>query len=141
MLPVQPHAQRALLGVLATLAIALGSGCSDDRAVVEPRPFVEVTLDDYAITPQAVSVPSGRVEIVARNVGRLTHNLRVEVPPDTPEDQPEELATTPTSQPGQTVRVTVELKPGRYGIRCSLANHDDLGERGTLIVRSRGRGG
>jgi hypothetical protein len=141
MLPEQPHAQRALLGVLAALAMGLAAGCSDERAVVEPRPFLEVTLDDYAITPQSVSVPSGSVEIVARNVGRLTHNLRIEVPPGTPDDEPKELATTPTAQPGQTVRVTVELGVGRYGMRCTLANHDDLGERGTLIVRSRGRGG
>jgi uncharacterized cupredoxin-like copper-binding protein len=96
---------------------------------------VRVTLDEYAIAPQAVSVPSGRVELIARNVGRLTHNLRVERPPESPEDQAEPLAGTPTAQPGQTVRVTVALKPGTYRMRCSLANHDDLGMYGELLVR------
>jgi hypothetical protein len=140
MTPAQPSARRALLGPLAAAAIALLGGCSDDRPVVESRPVVRVTLDDYAITPQDFSVPSGRVELVARNVGRLTHNLRVEVPPDTPEDQARALASTPTAQPGQTVRTTVRLRPGTYRMRCTLANHDDLGEYGTLLVRSAGRG-
>jgi hypothetical protein len=141
MLPAQPPASRTLLRLLAAAAIGLLAGCSDDRPAMEPRPLVEVTLDDYAITPQDVSVPSGRVQLVARNVGRLTHNLRVEVPAETPDDRPRTLATTPTAQPGQTVRVAVELSPGRYTIRCSLANHDDLGEHGTLVVRSAGRSG
>jgi uncharacterized cupredoxin-like copper-binding protein len=82
-------------------------------------------------------VRSGRVELVARNVGRLTHNLRVEVPPGDPEEQTEPLATTPTAQPGETVRVTVSLKPGTYRMRCSLANHDDLGMYGTVLARRR----
>jgi hypothetical protein len=138
--PAQPLARRALLGPLAAAAIALLGGCSDDRPVVESRPVLRVTLDDYAIKPQDVSVPSGRVELIARNVGRLTHNLSVEVPPDTPEDQPKSLGTTPTAQPGQTVRATVTLHPGTYRMRCTLANHDDLGEYGTLVVRSAGRG-
>ena len=60
-------------------------------------PVVRVTLDEYAITPQDLSVPSGRVELVARNAGRLTHNLRVEVPPKEPGDQTMPLGGTPTS--------------------------------------------
>jgi uncharacterized cupredoxin-like copper-binding protein len=136
---VRPHAQRAAGWLLTALAIGLLGGCSDDRREPMPGGVVRVTLDDYAITPQAVSVQSGRVELVARNVGRLTHNLRVEVPPSDPEEQAEPLATTPTAQPGETVRTTVQLKPGTYRMRCSIANHDDLGQYGTILVRSRGR--
>ena len=136
MSPAQLPARRALLGLLLTAAITLFAGCSDDDQVRESRPVVRVTLDEYAIAPQDVSVPSGRVELVARNVGRLTHNLRVEVPPEDPEDQAEPIGTTPTAQPGQTVRVTLSLKPGTYRMRCSLANHDDLGMTGELRVRA-----
>ena len=56
---------------------------------------MRVTLDEYAITPQDISVPSGRVELVARNVGRLTHNLRVEDPAEDPDEQTEPLGETP----------------------------------------------
>src|SRR3954447_26675471 len=135
---VQLPARRALFGALLAAAIALATGCSDDDAVREDQPVVRVTLDEYAITPQDVSVPSGRVELVARNIGRLTHNLQIEVPPKDPDAQTETLGETPTAQPGTTVDATVYLKPGTYLMRCTLANHDDLGMTGTLVVRKRG---
>jgi plastocyanin len=136
--PVQLPARRALFGALLAVAIALATGCSDDDPVRSDRPVVRVTLDEYAITPQDVSVPPGKVELVARNIGRLTHNLQVEIPPEDPDEQTETLAQTPTAQPGTTVSATVDLKPGTYLMRCSLANHDDLGMTGNLVVRRRG---
>jgi plastocyanin len=134
---LRPPVRSAAGWLLTALAIALLAGCSDDRREPMPGGVVRVTLDDYAIAPQEVSVRSGRVELVARNVGRVTHNLRVEVPAGDPEEQAEPLATTPTAQPGQTVRTTVRLRPGTYRMRCSLANHDDLGMYGTILVRRR----
>jgi plastocyanin len=136
--PAQLPARRALPGALLAVAIALSAGCSGDAQVRENRPVVRVTLDEYAITPQDISVPSGRVQLVARNAGRLTHNLRIEVPPDVPGDQRPPLGGTPTAQPGATVRTTISLKPGTYRMRCSLANHDDLGMHGTVLVRGKG---
>ena len=135
--PAQLPARRALIGALLAAAIVLPTGCSDDDLVREDQPVVRVTLDEYAITPQDVSVPSGRVELVARNIGRLTHNLQIEIPPTDPDAQTETLGETPTAQPGTTVDATVDLKPGTYLMRCSLANHDDLGMTGTLVVRKR----
>jgi plastocyanin len=134
---LRPPVRSAAGWLLTALAIALLAGCSDDRREAMPGGVVRVTLDDYAIAPQEVSVRSGRVELVARNVGRVTHNLRVEVPAGDPEEQAKPLATTPTAQPGQTVRATVRLRPGTYRMRCSLANHDDLGMYGTILVRRR----
>jgi plastocyanin len=139
--PVQLPARRALSGALLAAAIVLATGCSDDAPVREDQPVVRVTLDEYAITPQDISVPSGRVELVARNIGRLTHNLQIEVPPKDPDAQTETLGETPTAQPGTTVDATVDLKPGTYLMRCSLANHDDLGMTGTLVVRKRDASG
>jgi uncharacterized cupredoxin-like copper-binding protein len=132
---VQPSARRAALGLLAAALATPLAGCSGGEPVQAESRTVRVTLDDFAITPQDISVTSGRVELVARNVGHLTHNLRVERPPETSDDQAEALATTPTAHPGRTVRVTVRLRPGTYRLRCTLANHDDLGEHGELTVR------
>jgi uncharacterized cupredoxin-like copper-binding protein len=117
------------------LATCLLTGCGEPEPVRVREGVVRVTLDDYAIMPQDISVPAGRVELVARNAGRLTHNLRVEVPPGDPGEQSEPLGGTPTAQPGQTVRATLRLEPGTYRLRCSLANHDDLGMHGELTVR------
>jgi plastocyanin len=139
--PVQLPARRALFGALLAAAIMLATWCSDDAPIREDQPVVRVTLDEYAITPQDISVPSGRVELVARNIGRLTHNLQIEVPPKDPDAQTETLGETPTAQPGTTVDATVDLKPGTYLMRCSLANHDDLGMTGTLVVRKRDASG
>jgi uncharacterized cupredoxin-like copper-binding protein len=118
--------------LLTALAVA---GCGGSDPVRLERPSVRVDLSEYAIAPQEISVPAGRVELVARNAGRLTHNLRVERSPSDPEEAAEPLATTPTAMPGGTVRVAVTLRPGTYRLRCTLGNHDDLGETGELIVR------
>jgi uncharacterized cupredoxin-like copper-binding protein len=130
--PAQSPAQRALICVLVT-ALTIGlTGCwGGETAVLEER-VVTVTLDDYAIMPQDISVREGRVRFVASNAGRLTHNLRVEEP----DDGTEPLGGTETAQPGDTVRTTVDLEPGTYLLRCSLANHDDLGMTGELVVRA-----
>jgi plastocyanin len=139
MTPAQPPFPRPLKAALLAIAVALCAGCgSDDRTRVS-GPVVRVTLEDYAIVPQDLSVPSGRVELVARNAGRLTHNLRVEVPPEDPGKESRQVGGTPTAHPGRTVRATITLKPGTYRLRCSLANHDDLGMYGSLFVRRRNR--
>jgi uncharacterized cupredoxin-like copper-binding protein len=128
----QSPAQRTLICLLvAALTIGLAGCWRDDTAVLKER-VVTVTLDDYAIMPQDISVREGRIRFVASNAGRLTHNLRIE----DPEDGTEPLGGTDTAQPGDTVRTTVDLKPGTYRLRCSLANHDDLGMYGTLTVRA-----
>jgi uncharacterized cupredoxin-like copper-binding protein len=39
-------------------------------------------------------------------------------------------------QPGQTAApVKVTLAPGEYRLVCTIANHDDLGQFGTLTVK------
>lgn len=127
--------RRASRGVVLAALVALLAGCGGAEPTRETEPLVRVTLDEYAITPQDITVPSGRVQIVARNVGRLTHNLQIDRPRKDPDDQIRSVGQTPTAQPGTTVTTTVTLKPGTYVMRCSLANHDDLGMTGTLVVR------
>jgi len=50
--------------------------------------------------------------------------------------QPRVLGSTPTAQPRETVRTAraIRLAPGRYRLACTIANHDTLGQYGTLIV-------
>lgn len=132
--PAQSPAQRTLICALVTVLTLGLAGCWGGETAVLQERVVTVTLDDYAIMPQDISVREGRVRFVASNAGRLTHNLRVE----DPDDQADPLGGTDTAQPGETVRTTVDLEPGTYRLRCSLANHDDLGMYGTLTVRAAG---
>jgi uncharacterized cupredoxin-like copper-binding protein len=130
-----PRASFLCHALLFGALLALVAGCGDDAPRRLDRPVLRVRLDEYKITPQNVSVPAGRLQIIARNDGRLTHNLRIELPPKDPDEQTRQLGGTPTAHPGQTVRATVTLRPGKYRITCTIANHDDLGMYGTLIVR------
>jgi hypothetical protein len=73
---------------------------------------------------------------VATDTGRLTHNLVVESITDDPTKQVV-YGRTDTAHAGQTVteRDPLVLKPGRYRLACTIANHENLGQYGTLIVQ------
>ena len=41
---------------------------------------------------------------------------------------------TKTLFPGQSALTTVELRPGKYRLVCTIANHDNLGQYAELKV-------
>jgi uncharacterized cupredoxin-like copper-binding protein len=122
--------------LLAALAIAL-SACGSDGEFRTDRPILRISLDEYRIVPQNIVVKSGRMKFVVRNTGRLTHNLVVQIPKG-PDGKPVDLpgGHTATMQPGQSAPpIKVTLLPGEYRLVCTIANHDDLGQYGTLTVQ------
>ncbi|HEV2786142.1 MAG TPA: plastocyanin/azurin family copper-binding protein [Solirubrobacteraceae bacterium] len=120
--------------LLAACAVALG-GCGDDDVFRTERPILRLTLDEYRIVPQNVSIETGRMKFTVRNTGRLTHNLVVQIA-EGPDGKPVELARMGTMQPGATGEpIKVDLRPGEYRLVCTIANHDDLGQYGTLEVQ------
>ena len=137
---------RAAFTVLAAVAgtagaVAFMGGCGDDgRAVVDRDATLRLRVDEFRIAPANVRTRAGRVHLVARNAGRLTHNVAVETFSDSPEtDSPVELGRTATAHPGETVSENGELtlRPGKYRLVCTIGNHDDLGQYGTLVVTKR----
>jgi plastocyanin len=123
-----------LLAALAALPVA---GCGTDVAYTHaPDRRVEVRLDEYSITPERVQVTAGRVTLIAHNTGRLTHNLAVVQFKRPKSGEQEKMYGKPTQTlfPGQTRSTTVELKPGKYRLVCTIANHDNLGQYGELKV-------
>jgi plastocyanin len=130
----------ALSGVVMLLA-----GCSNDEppAIVDHDAVLRLTLDEYRIEPQVVTVHAisnpAIVRIVARNTGHLTHNVHVESTdsPKAPGTDPGavDFGGTATAQPGQTVKTgLLLLPPGRYRLTCTISNHDNLGQHGILLV-------
>ena len=122
----------AVVGAAAAMA-----GCGGEPAAVTARgDTVRVTLDEYRIHPQNIRVQAGRIHLVATDTGRLTHNLVVESITDDPTKQVV-YGRTDTAHAGQTVteRDPLVLKPGRYRLACTIANHENLGQYGTLIVQ------
>ena len=129
-----PRAIRAAPVALALALAALAAGCGGEPVEVEGR-TLRLRLDEYGISPQDVKVSPGRAGVVAPNAGRLTHNVRVvRQGPDDAEAPRVGLDGTRTAQPGESVPVTIDLRPGEYRVDCTIANHDDLGQYGTLVV-------
>jgi uncharacterized cupredoxin-like copper-binding protein len=129
--------RRTLVAAVALAVLGL-SGCGDDDPYVPADGrTVSLRLDEYRVLPKRVTVPAGRVRLVGRNDGRLTHNLAV-VQFDRPlgEDEERQFARTRTAHPGQQVQTTVTLRPGKYRVVCTIANHDNLGQYGELEVQS-----
>jgi plastocyanin len=122
-----PVSTRTLIvPVLCALALAACGGSG--AAVREPSGRFAVTLDDYLIRPQQLHVPSGNLTITVTNRGRLGHTLRIRTKTDR-----NVLAFT-TLQPGESKTRSFELGRGTYTMYCVLANHEELGMSGTLVV-------
>jgi hypothetical protein len=124
-----------LTAALAVLALAL-PGCGDDDVYRTTRPLLKISLDEYRIVPQNISIPPQRVKLVVRNAGRLTHNLVIQTKDDNGDYLEVPGRRVATMQPGQTADpIKVNLAPGTYRLVCTIANHDDLGQFGTLEVK------
>ena len=129
---------RAML-LASLLAGFVAAGCGgEDETLRTDRPIVRFELAEYRIAPQDVTIRPGRTKIEARNVGRLTHNLAVQVEMEV--DGEDEWTDVPggrlqTMQPGRKApAVKLTLAPGDYRLVCTIANHDDLGQYGELHV-------
>ena len=128
---------RAAILVAAFAPVLALSGCGDDPVAVDGS-TLRLRLDEYRIQPQDVTVEAGRLRIVATNVGRLTHNVKIVKEDETDLEAPVvEVGGTRSTQPGESAAVTFdELEPGEYRLACTIANHDDLGQYGKLVVRA-----
>jgi uncharacterized cupredoxin-like copper-binding protein len=123
---------RRLAPLLALLVLA---GCGGSDEVAATNSTVRVRIDEYRLRPDKIRVTGPRITLVLQDTGILTHNLKVfSTTKVDEEDKPILLGGTKTAHPGETVSAVIRLKPGRYRLACSIANHDDLGEHGILIV-------
>jgi uncharacterized cupredoxin-like copper-binding protein len=115
---------------LAAVALTALAGCGDAGPTVSERgTSFTITLDDYLIRPQDLSVPGGRrLTVTVVNRGRLGHTFRIRSPN-------QNVLVVPTTRPGASASRRFRLAPGRYEMYCALANHEELGMNGTLTVR------
>lgn len=125
--------------VAAALVVAAGTvaGCGQRQHFYFGLDHtIPVTLTDYRIAPQNIVVNGGQVHLVVRNTGILPHNLVIEQFRTPRGAVPHVYGKSPTIHGGQTAteREPIFLRPGIYRMRCALANHDDLGQWGTLKV-------
>ena len=117
---------RAIAAALAALALC---GCGGPPPAVEARGGrIEIVLDDFLIKPQYVRAKPGRLTFAVTNRGRLGHNFRVRGRHGDP-------VQIKTLLPGESGNETVRLGRGDYKMLCSVANHEQLGMTGRLVVR------
>jgi plastocyanin len=120
--------------LIATLAALAVGGCAPAQVRMSGHTLT-VTLSEYAITPQRVSLPAGPIVIVARNRGILTHDIAIERAGALEANRPS-LASTGTIMPGATGTLRITLRhPGTYTMLSTIANQADLGMNGTLTIR------
>ncbi len=121
------HRPRFVGAVAAAALVATGCGGSGPT-VRERDGQVPIVLDDFSISPQRVRVPAGEVTFEVVNRGRAGHNFRVE------RGDTEHVRLT-TLLPGDRETASGRLRRGRYKMVCTVANHEELGMYGTLLVR------
>jgi uncharacterized cupredoxin-like copper-binding protein len=115
------------------------TGAAATRTGSTSIPVVSSTLGEYWIHPNATSVRAGKVEFTARNIGQVTHELMVERMPikmDAP-GRPNEDAAMGMIQdmaPGESGKMTLNLKPGMYMLFCNVEGHFAAGQYTILRV-------
>ena len=90
---------------------------------------VDITLQEFSITPANISVSAGKVRFVVTNKGSLSHNFTISADSGT-------LASTQTFPASDSPQILeVDLKPGTYQTLCTVPGHAQHGQRGTITVK------
>jgi hypothetical protein len=111
------------------VCIAAAAGCGGGEPSVRARDgSVRIVLDDFSIRPQTVRAGAGRIRFDVVNRGRAGHNFRLRRGPGEP------LKLT-TLLPGDSESIGGDLRAGDYRMVCTVANHEELGMYGTLVLR------
>jgi uncharacterized cupredoxin-like copper-binding protein len=89
-----------------------------------------VSLADFTIEPEALVAESSTVAFEVSNDGLTPHNLTVRTAAE------DIVARTPDLRRQESASLVAELAPGEYILFCSLAGHESLGMRSSLIVET-----
>jgi len=127
-----------LLGVLAGCGGGAGNpSASSQGSNAAAGPVVktiEVKETEYKLTPDEISLnKAGTYVFEARNSGSTTHALEIEG--KGVEEETKELGA------GQSAKLKVALKSGKYEIYCPVDGHREQGMEGTVTVKGSSGGG
>ena len=114
-----------------------GGSVADKRDKIDPkRNGFEITLGEWAVTPEASALRPGPVTFVITNRGTMEHGFEIELEGESSGSGSGELfkAESRLLKPGETTRMTVELAEGMHKIECLVDGHDDMGMEGPLDV-------
>jgi hypothetical protein len=86
---------------------------------------------EFHIGASRKSAPAGVLVAELKNNGQDDHDLAVR------NAHGQVIASTGVVRHGALGRLRVRLRPGRYVLVCTLADHEALGMRSVLVVRAR----
>jgi hypothetical protein len=101
------------------------------HAASPPPAHLLAFASEYHIDASRSRAPAGVLVAQLKNIGQDDHDLAVR------NRRGQIIATTGVVHHGGLGRLRVFLKPGRYLLVCTLANHEALGMRSVLVVRAR----
>ena len=88
-----------------------------------------VSAEEFHLTLTRPAVKAGVVEIELQNDGEDPHDLRVRRVGGS------HTFSIAVTQPGKRRTVAIRVRPGRYRLWCSVADHRALGMQALLRVR------
>ena len=121
-----------LLGTLAvhgTAADAEAAYTASDRKRGPARLLMSAKEFSYVLSRQKLR--AGPVVIQLANAGEDAHNLRLR------RIGAKRNRLVPRAEPGERAELSRKLKPGRYYLWCSIADHEERGMRARLLVKRR----
>jgi plastocyanin len=93
-----------------------------------PSGTVGVTEKEYSVElAGGTTLAKGASTFDVANKGKIQHNLAVEGGGGEKK--------TPLIDPGQSAKLKVELKPGKYKLYCTVPGHEQLGMKTEVTVR------
>jgi hypothetical protein len=119
---------RSLPATLAALLIAGPlSGCGTTHRAPAAG-ALNVSVNEWRVTPETADVSPGALLIVVHNAGRLAHNLVLS-------RGGVRVSFTPPILPGQNADLQTTVQKGSYQLLSSLVDDQATGVYGTLKVR------
>lgn len=125
---------------LLAAVLAAGLLAADASAVAT----VNVRLNEFKVIVSTTTVKAGQVTFVVKNVGKLEHSFVVLKTTRAPGRLQQKgnvavetgrIGRIAPFKPGQTRRVTLTLRPGKYVLICNVALHYKGGQYAAFTVR------
>ena len=140
---------RTLIALVLAAVATAAAGCGDsEETSAASAPKDEGTIlkvrntstpGNWSFDKKSLTAKAGKVTIELHNDSGLGHNVRVHTGKCCFKPGYKDLGGTPVigatdSDKRDSIRATLNLKPGTYTFLCSIPGHYQTGQHGTLIV-------
>jgi len=108
--------------------LLLASILASNSLVLAAPARLQVVATEYAFTLSRLHVKAGNAVIELANFGQDPHDLRLQ------RVGARHVAGVGEVLPGKQADLSLRLRPGRYLLWCSVADHRQRGMRAVLVV-------